>query len=67
MRVVLDTNVIVSALIAPRGQEALVFVLALRGQFEMCVSPAVLAEYHDVLHRPRFRHLKSSDIQDALR
>lgn len=66
MRVVLDTNIIVSALIAPRGLEALILLLALRGEFEMYVSPAVLAEYHEVLHRPRFEHLKPHVAQDAL-
>jgi len=66
MRVVIDTNVIVSALIVPGGQEALVLLLALRRQFEMYVSPAVLAEYHDVLRRPRFKRLKTRDVEAAL-
>ncbi len=53
MRVVVDTNIIVSGLIAPHGPSAL--TLSVTPQyFEMCVSPAVFAEYEEVLHRPRF-------------
>ncbi len=37
MRVVLDTNVIVSGLNFP-GNERLILQLALRGRFELCLS-----------------------------
>jgi uncharacterized protein len=66
MRVVLDTNIIVSALIAPSGPSALALALGLGGQFEICVSPTVLAEYYEVLQRPRFQRLPPRDVQDAL-
>ena len=54
MRVVLDTNVLVSALLKRHGNEALVLTATLAGKFELIVSPAVLAEYELVLPRPRF-------------
>lgn len=54
MRVVLDTNVLVSALLKRHGNEALVLTATLGGTFELVVSPAVLAEYDLVLPRPRF-------------
>lgn len=54
MRVVLDTNVLVSALLKRHGNEALVLSATLAGKFELIVSPAVLAEYELVLPRPRF-------------
>jgi predicted nucleic acid-binding protein len=38
IRVVLDTNIIVSALLQPLGQPAQVFVLAIAGSIQMCVS-----------------------------
>ena len=50
MRVVLDTNVIVSGLNFP-GNERLVLELALRGRFELCLSPFILEEIAGVLVR----------------
>ena len=50
MRVVLDTNVIVSALNFP-GNERLVLELALRGRFEFCLSLFILEEVTGVLTR----------------
>jgi putative PIN family toxin of toxin-antitoxin system len=55
IRVVIDTNVLVSALLQPKGLPAAVLILALSGQVELCVSEAVLAEYGEVIRRP---HLK---------
>ncbi len=52
--VVLDTNVIVSAHLAPRGLERRVLDLALNGQLRFCVSEAILNEYEEVLNRPKF-------------
>ena len=50
MRVVLDTNVIVSGLNFP-GNERLVLELALRGRFELYLSPLILGEVDGVLGR----------------
>ena len=50
MRVVLDTNVIVSGLNFP-GNERLVLELALRGRFELCLSPFIFEEVAEVLRR----------------
>ena len=50
MRVVLDTNVIVSGLNFP-GNERLVLELALRGRFELCLSLFILEEVAGVLVR----------------
>ncbi len=50
MRVVLDTNVIVSGLNFP-GNERIVLELALRGRFELYLSPFILAEVAGVLGR----------------
>lgn len=67
MRAVLDTNVIISALIKPGGLESLAFLLALRRRYELCASAPILAEYGEVLRRPRFsRWLNPDDVRDAL-
>ena len=50
MRVVLDTNVIISALNFP-GNERSVLELALRGRFEFYLSPFILEEAAGVLVR----------------
>ena len=50
MRVVLDTNVIISALNFP-GNERLVLELALRGRFEFYLSAFILGEVAGVLAR----------------
>jgi len=54
MRLVLDTNVLVSALLSPHGPPAQLLDLALEGQLLLALSPAILAEYREVLLRPRF-------------
>jgi putative PIN family toxin of toxin-antitoxin system len=63
--IVLDTNVMVSAMLAPRGNEAVVLRLALAGEFLICVSPELLAEYEDVLRRPRLG-IPSTAVQSLL-
>jgi putative PIN family toxin of toxin-antitoxin system len=60
IRVVLDTNIVVSALLQPLGPPAQVFVLALGGSLQLCVSGSVYAEYEEVISRPRFA--RSADI-----
>src|SRR5260370_38089018 len=65
-RVVLDTNVIVSALLVPAGTQASVLLLAFRGQIALYVSAPVLDEYEEVLRRPRFR-LEPREIEAAPR
>jgi putative PIN family toxin of toxin-antitoxin system len=60
IRVVLDTNIIVSALLQPLGPPAQVFVLATSGSIQMCISEAVYAEYEEVISRRRFQ--RSQDV-----
>jgi len=62
IRAVLDTNVIVSALLQPLGPPAQVFLLALGGNIQMCVSGEVFAEYEEVLRRPRFKRSEETIV-----
>ncbi|MCY3911724.1 MAG: putative toxin-antitoxin system toxin component, PIN family [Chloroflexi bacterium] len=64
MRVVLDTNVIVSGLNFP-GNERLLLDLALRGRIELYLSPFILDEVFGVLAR-KFGWA-DDDVQQALR
>lgn len=55
IRVVLDTNIIVSALLQPLGPPAEVFLMVLASKIQMCLSGSIYAEYEEVIRRPRFR------------
>ncbi len=54
LRVVLDTNVVVSACLTPQGAPATILELALLGEFIAAISAEVLDEYLEVLSRPKF-------------
>lgn len=54
MRVVLDTNVLISACWSPGGLEGRLVTLVLEGQLTACVTEAVMAEYREVAQRPKF-------------
>lgn len=53
-RVVLDTNVLVSALLNPGGTPSLVLEGILERRWEALASPEMLAEYYSVLGRDKF-------------
>jgi len=64
---VIDTNVIVSALLSKKSDTATVQVF--RAMFDGTIIPLyhedILAEYNDVLHREKF-HLKKETVQKFL-
>lgn len=55
MRVVLDANVLVSAVLAQGPSHRIVFSWLESGAFEVVVCPRLLAELEDVLGRPRIQ------------
>ncbi len=68
MRVVLDTNVIISAAISPTSPPAQIHLAWNQDRFELLVSPDLLAEYRRALgyERVRERHRKSDHELDEL-
>ncbi|MGD0251799.1 MAG: putative toxin-antitoxin system toxin component, PIN family [Verrucomicrobiota bacterium] len=54
MRVVVDTNVVVSAILRDRLPERVLMFIVARPDFEWVASPEILAEYRAVLRRPKF-------------
>jgi putative PIN family toxin of toxin-antitoxin system len=67
IRVVLDTNIIVSALLRPEGIPAQLLLLAIKGnEIQLCVSGEIYAEYEEVIRRPRFKR-SESEITNTLR
>lgn len=66
MRAVLDANVIISALLSPKGTPARVLVAWERGAFELVASPALLEELERALAYPKLRRLiPESDAAEA--
>ena len=60
LRLVIDTNVLVSAAIKPAGLERTVLLLALAKPARLYVSRPILEEYQEVLGRPELRIRKGS-------
>lgn len=54
MRVVLDTNTLVSAVLSPSGPPRRLLDGARTQHFEYCSSATLLAEFLDVMSRPKF-------------
>lgn len=54
MRIVLDTNVLVSALLSPHGPPARILQLILAGKVVPCFDVRILDECRRVLPRPKF-------------
>ena len=54
MRVVVDTNVLVSGLLSPFGPPAEVVRLVAANRVQILYDPRILAEYQQVLTRPKF-------------
>jgi len=55
LRLVLDTNVVVSAALKPEGLQRTVLLLALTKPARLYVSPPILAEYKIVLSQPELQ------------
>jgi uncharacterized protein len=67
VRAILDTNVLISALISPTGTPARLLVAAEQGSYELIVSDRLLGEMEDVLRREKFsRYVTSRDVADYL-
>jgi putative PIN family toxin of toxin-antitoxin system len=54
IRAVIDTNVLVSGLLSPAGNEALILLAIHQGLVRPCFSQDILEEYAAVLARPKF-------------
>ena len=54
MKIVVDTNVLVSGLLNPRGAPGRIVDLLLAGHVSLLVDDRIQAEYHEVRRRGRF-------------
>ena len=66
---VFDTNVVISGVLAPNGAPGKLLNAILDGQCQPVVTDSILAEYEDVLCRPKFRFSigKIHPLLDAIR
>jgi putative PIN family toxin of toxin-antitoxin system len=68
-RAVLDTNILISAFITPRGTPAKVLQAWRAGRFDLVTSPPLLLELREALSRPHLKdryRLSPTDIRDFL-
>jgi len=54
LRIVLDTNVLVSAILSPNGPPAAVLRALLTERVRLCFDERIVSEYRDVLTRSKF-------------
>jgi len=66
IRAVLDTNVIVSAVLTRGGAEAHALDLAAVRKIQIYATPAILNEYEEVLRRSKFRRVSPKVADGAL-
>jgi putative PIN family toxin of toxin-antitoxin system len=65
-RIVIDTNVLISAAIQPHGRPARLLELVASRAVELCISEEVLAEYSEVFSRPKFAALDRRSVARLL-
>ena len=69
MRAVVDTNILVRALIKPHGTVGPVLLRLRHGDYTLLCAQSLLEELVDVLNRPRIRHkyvLTEEDIETVV-
>ncbi len=67
VRVVLDTNVVVSAYLVPAGKPATIITLARQGKIEICLSDDILEEIKRTLLRPKLQRIHKARPEEIER
>lgn len=65
IRIVLDTNVLVSGLLSDRAAPGQIVDLVTAGEIELACDARILAEYREVLARPELR-INQTEAKDVL-
>ena len=66
VKLVVDTNLVVSALLKPQSNPALVISLILRGDCSLCLTQDIMTEYAEVLAREKFQRLDRPKVNELL-
>ena len=64
VRVVLDTNIVVSAYLVPTGKPARILSLARQGKIDICLSEDILGEIKRTLLRPKLQKIHKATPQE---
>jgi uncharacterized protein len=67
LKIVIDTNILVSALLKADSNPAIIMAMILDGRVILCLSPEIMAEYQGVLSRPKFKALKQAKVKLLLK
>ena len=69
MKVVVDTNVLISGLLTPHGPPAEIVRMVLNGNLRVCYDLRILDEYSEVFARPKFdiSHGLSANLSEQIR
>ncbi|MCA0363717.1 MAG: putative toxin-antitoxin system toxin component, PIN family [Bacteroidetes bacterium] len=62
-KIVIDTNVIVSSLIQRNYPYFIIYELFISDKFQLCISDELMAEYYEVLSRPKFSRFQDFFIR----
>jgi uncharacterized protein len=65
-KVILDTNVVISAFLKAESNPALILAFCLEGALTLCVSAEIWQEYRGVLRREKFQGLDQESIEKLL-
>lgn len=60
LKVVIDTNVLVSALLKDNSPPAFILTLLRKRKMSLCLSKAIFEEYRAVINREKFQHIRSA-------
>jgi putative PIN family toxin of toxin-antitoxin system len=55
MKIIIDTNIVVSAIIADRNPEKLIILVASNKDYQWLVSSEIITEYKKVLNRKKLK------------
>lgn len=65
-KIIIDTNVIVSALIQKNYPYLIINELFIEQKFQLCISDELIEEYYEVLARPKFSRFEDYFIRAEL-
>jgi len=66
LKLVIDTNVVISSLLKPESNPALIMSLILRGDCTLCVTEKIFVEYEEVSGRGKFKKLDQAGVGEFL-
>lgn len=66
VKVVIDTNVLISAFLKPESIPALIVSLVFNKNLMLCLSEGILIEYKEVLNYGKFRNLNQTEVRKLI-